>query len=479
MPFSRPLSSSGSGNAHASVVPDEAEPGKGQFRHWRPSSIFRALRHPNYRLYFFGQMVSVCGTWMQMMAQSWLVYRLTGSGVLLGTVSAFMHIPVFLLSPFGGMVCDRFRRRNVLLATQIAAMLQALLLAGLTLTGWIQVWHLLGLAAMLGVINAFAMPARQSFVVEMVGREDLINAIALNSSMFNMARIIGPAIAGSLVAVVGEGWCFFANAVSFLAVIASLLLMRMPARTRSRSLHPPLHDFLEGIQFAFSMRPVRALLILMAVFSLMGMPYGVLMPIFADKILNGGPKALGLLTGAAGLGAMLGALILAAHRGLRGLETWIVCSIAAFGLALVLFSLSRSFWLSVGLLVLVGFGQIGQTASSNTLIQSVIPDHLRGRVMAAWTMMFAGMAPFGALLAGVLSDHIGAPATVAIGGLACMAGAAIFALRLGAFRHDARRMIVALETAGGDPAEEDIAGPESAQIPTESLLAEDGSHGKR
>ena len=420
----------------------------------RLPAIFRALRHRNYRLFFGGQFVSLTGMWMQSVAQSWLVYRLTGSAVLLGFVSFSGQIPVFLLAPVGGAVADRRDRHRIIIITQTTAMLLASTLAALTLTGRVEVWHLFVLAALLGVTNAFDIPARQSFVVEMVGREDLVNAIALNSSMFNGARVVGPAVAGLLVAAIGEGWCFFANAVSYVAVIAGLLSMNMERRRRPPARGSALSSIAEGFRFVARTGPVRALLLLLGLVSLTGMPYAVLMPIFADQILHGGPSGLGLLMGASGVGALAGALSLAARRGLRGLGRWVAFASAGFGVSIMLFSVSRSFWLSAALLVPAGFSLMLQMASSNTLVQSMVPDALRGRVMAVYSMMFMGMAPIGALLAGAVAQRIGAPATVALGGAACVVGAVVFGLRLPAHRDAARQLIVALQMTAGDPAEE-------------------------
>ncbi len=432
----------------------------------RPSLV-RALRHRNYRLFFGGQLISLTGTWMQMVAQSWLVYRLTGSAVLLGFVGFSGQIPVFLLAPLGGSVPDRLNRRRILVATQTTSMLLAFLLAALTLTGYVEVWHVFVLASLLGITNAFDIPTRQAFVVDMVGKEDLINAIALNSSMINGARIVGPAMAGVLLDVLGEGWCFFANGVSFLAVIAGLLLMSMTPQTPVPLPGSALASIIEGFRYVKHTRPIRALLLLLGLVSLMGMPYAVLMPIFADQILHGGARGLGLLLGATGLGALAGSLILAAKSGIHGLGRWVALAALGFGVSLVLFSLSRSFWLSAALLLPVGFCMIIEMASSNTLIQTLVSDELRGRVMAVYSMMFMGMAPFGALLAGSLAHSLGAPATVALGGLACSAGALVFAWRLPALRLEARRMIVALQVAGGEPPEE-ITGEASAVVPRNS-----------
>jgi MFS family permease len=426
--------------------------------------VLRALRHRNYQLFFGGQFISLIGTWMQTVAQSWLVYRLTGSAALLGLVGFSSQIPVFLLAPLGGSAADRYSRRDIVVATQTSAMLLAFVLAGLTLAGWVQVWHVFVLAALLGVVNAFDISARQAFVVEMVGREDLINAIALNSTIFNSARMIGPAVAGLLVEAIGEGWCFFANAVSYVAVIAGLLLMRITARTRVPLPGSALDSIIEGFRYVKRTQPVRALLLLLGLVSLVGMPYTVLMPIFADRILHGGPRGLGILMSAIGVGALAGALTLAAKKGIHGLGHWVALSATGFGFSLILFSLSRSFWLSAALLLPVGFSVMVEMASSNTLIQSLVPDALRGRVMAVYSMMFMGMAPFGSLLAGTLAQQLHAPGTVALGGIVCMAGALVFAVYLPAWRQEARQIIVALQEAGGEPPEE-MTGGASAVTP--------------
>ncbi len=321
---------------------------------WRPATL-RALRHRNFQLFFSGQLISLIGTWMQSIAESWLVYRLTGSALLLGAAGFASQIPVFLVAPVGGIVADRFNRQRVVIGTQISSMILALVFATLTLTHLIRVWHIFVLAALLGVVNAFDIPARQSFLVDMVGKEDLMNAIALNSSMFNGARIIGPAIAGILVARIGEGWCFLANSLSYIAVITGLLLMRVarPASLAPRG--PALAHLIEGYRFARHTAPIRALLLLLGLVSLVAMPYTVLMPVFADQILHGGARGLGILMGATGVGAMLGALTLATRSGVLGLGRWVAFSCGGFGLSLVLFSFSRYFWLSAALLLPVGF----------------------------------------------------------------------------------------------------------------------------
>lgn len=406
-------------------------------------AVIRALRHRNYQLFFSGQLVSLIGTWMQTVAQSWLVYRLTGSSLLLGAVGFASQIPVFFLAPVGGVVADRRSRRGVLLATQACSLGLALILAALTLSGRVRIEHVFVLASLLGVVNAFDLPARQAFVVEMVGKEDLSNAIALNSSLFNGARIVGPAIAGVLVGAIGEGWCFFANGLSFLAVIAGLSAIRVPARAVTALRGSALAHVLEGFRYVARTRVMRALLLLLGLVSLTTMPYVVLMPIFAAEVLHGGPKALGLLMGATGLGAVLGALTLASRRGVTDLERWIAIACVGIGASLALFSLSRAFWLSWLLLVPAGFAMMIEMAGTNTLVQSMVPDALRGRVMAVLSMMFMGLSPVGALLAGWLAQRIGAPATVAAGGVCCMAGAAVFAARLPALREEARALMAA------------------------------------
>jgi len=420
----------------------------------RFATAVRALRHRNFQLFFAGQMISLIGTWMQTVAQSWLVYRITGSTLLLGTVGFASQIPVFLIAPIGGTVADRSNRHRVVIATQSASMVLAFLLAVLTLTHRIQVWQIMVLAAGLGVVNAFDIPARQAFLMDMVGREDLMNAIALNSSMFNGARIIGPAVAGILVAWVGEGWCFFANSVSYIAVIAGLLMMKLPPPVNLANAGSPVEHILEGFRFVARAAPLRSLLLLLGLVSLVGTPYSVLMPVFANQILHGGAKELGWLMGATGVGALLGALSLATRAGLKGLGKVIALCAGGFGVSLILFAASNIFWLSLVLLLPVGFTMMVQMASTNTLLQSMVPSEMRGRVVALYTMMFMGVAPFGAFFAGAMAHRIGAPWTVAIGGVACIAGAIVFAMVLPTFRTEARELILAQGLAAASPAEE-------------------------
>ena len=407
---------------------------------------------------------------MQTVAQSWLVYKLTGSGLLLGSVGFASQIPVFLFAPLGGITADRSNRQRVVIATQVASMVLALVLAALTLTHRVTVKEIFVLAALLGVVNAFDIPGRQAFLVDMVGKEDLMNAIALNSSMFNGARVVGPAVAGVLVARLGEGWCFFANGVSYIAVIVGLLMMNVHAPARASVDTSPFEHIIEGFRFVSKTAPIRALLILLGVVSMTGMPYVVLMPIFADKILHRGGQELasligshdlgavrlGILMGAAGVGALLGALTLAMRSGVKGLGTWVSVCCAGFGVSLILFAFSTSFWLSVLLVLPVGYFIMLQMASSNTLIQAMVPDALRGRTMAVYSMMFMGLAPVGALLGGAMSDRLGAPLTVAIGGLASVLGAWWFSQQLPKVRAEARQLIMAQAMVPGEPAEEMI-----------------------
>ncbi len=424
----------------------------------------RALKHRNYRLFVAGQLTSLIGTWMQSVAQGWLVYRLTGSSFLLGLIGFSQQIPVFLLSSLGGVVADRWRRRRVLIGTQTVMMVLAFVLAALVLSGRVRIAHLFVLSAMLGIANAVDMPTRQAFVVEMVGKDDLVNAIALNSSMVNGARLAGPAVAGVVVAAVGEGWCFLLNGISFLAVIGGLAAMRLTAAAAHRPSGGVLARVVEGFAYVARTRPIRDLLLLLGCVSLMGMPYTVLMPVVAREILHVGPRAYGLLMSASGVGALIGAAVLASKRSLRGLSRWVALAAGGFGTFLILFSMSRVFWLSTALLVPAGFCMMVQMASCNTLIQSMVPDRLRGRVMAVYAMMFLGMGPFGALLAGTLSRPLGVPATVAAGGTTCLAAAAVFGWRLRAFRPLARQLVEAQQRATGAPLDTMTTAPGRARV---------------
>ncbi|HET7320918.1 MAG TPA: MFS transporter [Longimicrobiaceae bacterium] len=390
--------------------------------------MLRALSHRNYRLFFFGQGTSVVGTWITRVATSWLVYRLTGSAAILGLVGFAGQVPTFVLGPFAGVWVDRLDRYRVLLTAQVLAMLQSAALAVLTLTGVIQIWHILVLALFQGVVNAFDTPSRQAFVVEMVeGPADLPNAIALNSSLVNGARLLGPSIAGVLVALVGEGWCFLVDSISYLAVIGSLLAMHRVRRARPARETKVLNELKAGFRYAFGFAPVRAVLLLLALVSLTGGPYVVLMPIMAADVLHGGANTLGVLLSATGVGALAGALYLASRRSVVGLGRLVPWAAAAFGVGLCAFALSRSLVLSLVLLAMVGAGFMVQTASTNTILQTLVSEEMRGRVMSFYAVAILGTAPFGSLLAGGIAAHVGAPWAIFGGGVICVVGAAAFA----------------------------------------------------
>jgi MFS family permease len=410
------------------------------------SFMLRALRHRNYRLFFCGQSVSLVGSWMTRIATSWLVYRLTGSALLLGVVGFAGQIPSFLLAPLAGVLIDRWNRHRVLVVTQVLAMLQSAGLAVLALTGVITIWHVVLLSLFQGAINAFDMPARQAFVVEMVEeRKDLPNAIALNSSMVNAARLLGPSIGGVIIAAVGEGWCFFGDALSYVAVIASLLLMRVVPRQRpaaaERRVLPQLR---EGWAYVAGSPPIRSILLLLALASLLGMPYTVLMPVFASSFLHGGPNTLGFLMAATGVGALLGAVFLASRQSVLGLGKVIPTAAGLFGAGLIGFALSRTLWLALPLLLVTGLGFMVHMAASNTLLQTLVDDDKRGRVMSFYTMAFMGTAPFGSLLAGALADRIGVPLTLIVGGAGCILGALWFARLLPSLRERVRPLYIKL-----------------------------------
>lgn len=400
--------------------------------------MLRALRHRNYKLFFSGQSISLIGTWMTRIATSWLVYRLTNSALLLGVVGFAGQIPSFVLAPFAGVLVDRWNRHRLLIATQVLALLQSLALALLALSGLINIWHVIVLSVMQGLINAFDMPARQAFVVEMVDRrEDLANAIALNSSMVNAARLLGPSIGGVIIAAVGEGWCFMIDTISYLAVIASLLAMKLtPHGTRKRPDVNVLRQLSEGWVYVSRFAPIRNVLLLLALVSLVGMPYTVLMPVFANEILLGGPNTLGILMAASGVGALAGAMLLAARRSVLGLGKYIPLMAGTFGAGLIAFSFSRMLWLSLILMVVTGLGFMVQMAASNTVLQTIVDEDKRGRVMSFYTMAFMGTAPFGSLLAGSVAAKIGAPYTLLFGGLGCILGAFWFARSLPALRRE-------------------------------------------
>jgi MFS family permease len=402
--------------------------------------VLRALRHRNYRLFFGGQSVSLIGTWMTKIATSWLVYRLTGSAWLLGITGFAGQIPTFILAPFAGVWVDRWDRHRTLVVTQVLSMVQSFALAGLALAKIITIPEIVGLSIAQGLINAFDIPARQSFVVEMIeGREDLSNAIALNSSMVTAARLLGPSIAGVLIAGVGEGYCFLIDGISYIAVIVSLLLMKLKDRVEvERKSRAMWIDLREGWSYVAHSVPIRSVLILLAMISLVGMPYVVLMPIFAGSVLHGGPHTMGFLMGASGVGALAAALFLAARKTVLGLGRIIPISAAIFGVGLMGFSLSRTLVVSLFLMVLTGAGMMEQMAASNTILQTIVDDDKRGRVMSFYSMAFMGMAPFGSLLAGAAASRIGAPATLLIGGAFCIVGAVWFASNLPAIRDAVR-----------------------------------------
>ncbi|HEX3036263.1 MAG TPA: MFS transporter [Thermodesulfobacteriota bacterium] len=405
----------------------------------RLQNVFRALHSRNYRLFFSGQAISLIGTWITRIATGWLVYRLTDSALLLGVVGFASQIPTFFLTPFTGVLADRWNRHDTLVITQVLAMVHSLILAALTLTGVITVWHIIALSVFQGLINAFEIPARQSFVVEMVEKkEDLGNAIALNSSIFNAARLVGPSIAGLLIAAFGEGLCFLIDGMSYIAVIAALMAMKITPRKIELPAPHILQELKAGFKYAFGFTPIRALLLLLGLTSIAGMPYATLMPVFAADVLHGGPHTLGFLMGAAGVGALAGAVYLASRKSVRGLGKVIVLAASVFGIGLIAFSLSRVLWFSLLLMVLIGFGMIVQVASSNTVLQTIVDDDKRGRVMSLYAMAFMGMTPFGNLLAGFLANNIGAPNTLIIGGGCCVLGSLLFARKLPVLREIVR-----------------------------------------
>jgi MFS family permease len=390
----------------------------------------RALRHRNYRLFFGGQSLSLIGTWMTQVAMSWLVYRLTDSPWLLGIVGFSGQIPAFFLMPFAGVWVDRWDRHRVLKVTQALAMLQSLSLAALALSGRIQVSHIMFLAVFQGVINSFDMPARQSFVVEMIeDRADLANAIALNSTIFNGARLIGPSIAGAVIAVAGEGFCFLIDGLSYIPVIASLVLMR----TRSsvpKIRQNVLSELRDGWKYIAGFAPIRSILTLIASFSLVGFPYSVLLPVFASTVLHGGPHTLGFLTAASGVGALVSAITLALRKTIVGLGRMIAIVAFSFGAALIALGISSSLWLTLPLMMILGFSMMQMMAASNTIMQTMLQEDKRGRVMSFYSLSFMGILPFGSLIAGALANRIGAPLTVIVGGLLCILVAIWFSLRL-------------------------------------------------
>jgi MFS family permease len=436
--------------------PEAADESQGRFAH-----AGRALRHRNFRLFVGGQSISLIGTWMTRLATSWLVYRLTHSALLLGVVGFAGQILTFVLAPFAGVWIERMDRRKLLVWTQALAAVQSLALAALTLTGVINIWEIIALSLFQGLINAFDMPGRQAFIVQMVEeRADLGNAIGINSSMVNSARLVGPALAGIVIAAWGEGWCFFIDGVSYFAVIASLLMMRLKPIEYKRSTSSMFEQMREGWSYVSSFLPVRTVLTLFAILSLMGWPYAVLLPIFAGTVLHGGPHTLGWLTGASGIGALTAAVSLTLRKSVVGLTKHIQFAAAMFGAGLILFGLSHTLWLSLVVMLFVGYGMMLGLAGSNTIIQTLVPEQMRGRVMSYYTMAFVGMAPFGSLLAGGLAHWIGAPRTVMLTGACCLLGCGWFTLQLPEVRRVMRPIYqeMGLIRDPGEPVMEEHAG---------------------
>lgn len=394
--------------------------------------ILRALESRNYRLFFIGQAISLIGTWMTQIATIWLVYHLTNSALFLGVVGFSSQIPSFFLTPFGGIVVDRWNRHRILIITQILSMVQSLALAFLAMTGLITVWHIILLSIFQGLITAFDSPARQAFVTELVERrEDLGNAIALNSSIFNGARLVGPAIAGVIIASVGTATCFLIDGLSYIAVIAGLLAMKLKPRKITIQANENIWQRLkEGFIYAFGFPPIRAILLLIALFSFVGMPYTVLIPIFATQVFQGGAEVLGFLTAASGVGALIGGIYLSSRQTVLGLGKIIAFSPAILGIGLIIFSQSNTLWLSLLMMLVIGCGSILQIASSNTILQTIVDEDKRGRLMSLYTMAFLGILPFGNLAAGALANKIGAPNTITIGGIICILGSLAFSTQL-------------------------------------------------
>jgi MFS family permease len=394
------------------------------------SPRFRALQHRNFQLFIAGQLTSLIGTWMQTAAQLWLVYKMTGSAALLGVFGFANQVPILFLAALGGYIGDRYNRHRGVIWTQTASMVLAFVLAGLTFANVITVWELIVIAFLVGVVNAFDVPIRQAFLVEMVVKEDLPNAIALNSSIFNGARVVGPAIAGYALAWKGPAWCFFLNGLSFLAVIGALLAMRIAKREPAADKSSPFQSLLEGFRFAMSDLPIRSALLLLSMLSLLGLQYSVFLPIFASDVLHRGARGFGLLMSAAGVGAVFGALHFAARTSYKGLARWIATTSTICALGLVVFSQSKLFWLSMMVLLVVGFCATVQMAATNTTLQNRVPDNLRGRIMAVYATMFMGIQPIGSLIAGGVAKRVGAPYTLAVFGMLCFLGSMIFIFRV-------------------------------------------------
>jgi MFS family permease len=391
---------------------------------------FRALKHRNFQLFIIGQLISLIGTWMQTTAQQWLVYKLTGSAALLGLFGFASQVPMLFLAWMGGYVGDRYNRHRGVMITQTCSMILAFLLAALTLAHHVNKWNLIFIALLVGIVNAFDVPIRQAFFVHMVGKDDLPNAIALNSSIFNGARVVGPAIAGFAIVLIGEGWCFALNGVSFVAVLIALQMMRIERNETNGAGESPVRSFIEGFRFAMSDVPIRSALLLLSALSLFGLQYSVFLPIYAKDILHGEAKTLGLLMSSAGVGAVLGALQFAARTEYKGLARWIGAACTACAVGLLIFSQATSFWLCAAVLFTVGFAATSQMAATNTIIQRRVPDELRSRLMAVYATMFMGVQPIGALIAGGVAKQFGAPRTLLVFGALVLAACAVFIVRV-------------------------------------------------
>jgi MFS family permease len=407
--------------------------------------IFRSLRYRNFRLFFAGQGLSLIGTWIQLTAMPWLVYQISGSVVLLGVIGFAGQIPTLLISPFAGVMTDRWNRRRILMTTQTLSMIQALFLALLYFTGVIEIWHIAVLSVILGCINAFDTPARQSFFIEMINKkEDLGNAIALNSSMVNAARLVGPSIAGMMIAYTNEGVCFLINGISYLFVIGSLLAMKLNKQTVNAKKTNVSQDLKEGFNYVAGFAPAKYIILGIGLSSLMGMQFGVLLPVFAKDVLSGGSHTFGFLMGASGVGALIAALYLASKKNVIGLFKRIPLAAGIFGTGLVCFSFSRNLSISLVLIMVTGFGMMLQTASSNTILQTIAEDDKRGRVMSFYTMAFMGAAPFGSLLAGGLAGLISAPYTMLAGGTCILVGSLVFWYKLPGLRKMIKKVYIEL-----------------------------------
>ena len=401
--------------------------------------LVRALGSRNFRLFFFGQAVSLIGTWMQIIAMRWLVYRLTKSELMLGIVGFISDAPLFLLVPFAGVLVDRLKRHRIMVVTQALSALQAAVLAVLVLTDQVAVWHVFALGGLLGIVSAFDITARQAFIVDIIeDRNDLPNAIALNSFIFNGALLIGPAIAGVLIALIGEGPCFALNSLSYLAVLGALFLMKIPEKTFSASQLDFKAAIMEGAAYTLASVPIRSILILVASVSLVAASYTLLMPVFAEDILHGGPRVFGYLMSATGVGALAGAIFLASRSRLKGLAEIIVIAGALYGVGLMALSFSRLLSIALIIALVLGFSLMMQMASSNTIVQSIVDDQKRGRVLSLFVMARRGVESLGSLLFGAIAHWVGTPATLIIGGATCLLAVAAFATKLSALRQASR-----------------------------------------